>query len=150
MSFADFITPKEENKNDYLGFFALTTGLNIEKQISIFKKEKDDYSIILLKSIADRMAEAFSELLHLRVRKEFWAYSKNENLNLQELFSGKYLGIRPAVGYSACPDHSQKEEIFKIMQVEKNINIKLTENFAMLPNASASGFYFANEKSKFF
>ncbi len=150
LSLADFITPKNENKNDYLGFFALTTGLNIEKQISIFKKEKDDYSIILLKSIADRMAEAFSELLHLRVRKEFWAYSKNENLNLKELFSGKYFGIRPAVGYSACPDHSQKEEIFKLMQIEKNINIKLTENFAMLPNASASGFYFANEKSVFF
>ena len=146
LSLSDFIAPKNTGINDYIGAFALTTGINIEKQLN----KTDDYQNLLFKTISDRLAEAFAELLHLRVRKEFWAYAPNENLSKNELKKAKFQGIRPAVGYPACPDHSGKKGLFDLLDVEKNTGITLSENFAMYPTASVSGLYFANKNSKYF
>ena len=146
LSLSDFIAPKNTGINDYIGVFALTTGIGIEKQLS----KNDDYQNILIKTISDRLAEAFAELLHLRVRKEFWAYAPNENLNKKDLTKAKFQGIRPAVGYPACPDHSEKKILFDLLDVEKNTGITLTENFAMYPNASVCGLYFSSKNSKYF
>lgn len=146
---ADFVAPKESGKKDYIGAFAVTAGLGIDEHIKRFEADHDDYSSILLKALADRLAEAFAERLHERVRKEFWAYDSSENLNEEELIKEKYKGIRPAAGYPACPDHTEKETIFKLLSGEE-IGISLTESFAMLPTASVSGLYFSNENSKYF
>jgi len=147
---ADFIAPAETGKKDHIGFFAVTAGLGIEKWIKKYEDEGDDYSSIMLKVLADRLAEAFAELLHERLRKEFWGYSKNENLKLPELLKSKYQGIRPAPGYPACPDHSEKQKIFELLEVEKLTGIKLTENFSMYPTASVSGYYFSHPSSQYF
>ena len=146
LSLSDFIAPKNTGINDYIGIFALTTGIGLEKQL----RKNDDYQNILIKTISDRLAEAFAELLHLRVRKEFWAYAPNENLNKKDLTKAKFKGIRPAFGYPACPDHSEKKYIFDLLDVEKNTEITLTENFAMYPTASVSGLYFSNKESQYF
>ncbi len=147
---ADFIAPKESGKVDYIGAFACTTGLGIEKKIAEFLDNQDDYSSIMLKALADRLAEAFTELLHKKVRKELWGFAPDENLSLDELILEKYQGIRPAHGYPACPDHSEKETLFRLLDAEKNTGISLTESFSMYPAASVSGLIFAHPKSKYF
>ena len=150
LSLADFIAPVESSKDDYIGFFAATAGLNIENSIKHFQDDNDDYKAIMLQLLADRLAEAFIELLHLKVRKELWAYTPDEKFSLEELFNEKYIGKRPAYGYPACPDHSEKKRIFELLDVEKNIDLKLTESFAMYPTASVCGLFFAHPEAKYF
>ena len=149
-SLADFIAPKETKIEDYLGGFTVTAGLGIEKYIKKFKEANDDYNSILLKALADRLAEAFAELMHKKVREEIWGYAKYENLDNEELIKEKYRGIRPAPGYPACPDHTEKITLFKQLDTENKIGVKLTDSMAMYPAASVSGFYYAHEKSKYF
>ncbi len=149
-SLADFIAPKESGKKDYLGAFAVTTGIGIESKIQEFEKNIDDYNSILLKALADRLAEAFAEMLHAKVRKEFWGYGKSENLENEDLIREKYQGIRPAPGYPACPDHTEKPELFRILNASQNTEIELTENFAMSPAASVCGWYFSHPNSRYF
>jgi 5-methyltetrahydrofolate--homocysteine methyltransferase len=147
---SDFIAPKDSGIIDYIGAFAITAGLGIEKKIDEFVKDHDDYNSIMLKALADRLAEAFTELLHLRIRKEFWAYAPSETLSLDDLLLEKYRGIRPAHGYPACPDHSEKQQLFSLLDAEKSTGIQLTESFSMYPAASVSGLLFANPESKYF
>ena len=128
----------------------MTTGLNIEAKLSNFKLKHDDYSDILLKALADRLAEAFAERMHERVRREYWGYAHDENLENSALISEEYQGIRPAPGYPACPDHSEKRILFDVLEAEKRTNIELTESFAMSPAASVSGFYFAHPDASYF
>lgn len=148
--FADYVCPKEENKDDYIGMFAITAGIGIEKHIERFEKDDDDYSAILLKTLADRLAEALAELMHKKTRTEYWAYSKDENTSTEDLIKERYRGIRPAPGYPACPDHSEKRKIFDLLKAEENLGINLTEHYAMYPAASVSGYYFANPESRYF
>ena len=150
MSLADFIAPKESGMKDYLGGFAVTAGIGLEQWTEKFEKDLDDYNSILMKVLADRMAEAFAELIHERVRKEFWGYSKDENLELKGLLKEEYQGIRPAPGYPACPEHSEKRILFDLLEAEQKLGIKLTENFAMYPAASVSGYYFAHPMAQYF
>src|SRR3990172_77792 len=149
IALSDFIAPVE-TKQDFIGGFAVTTGKGIEKQIEKFEKDHDDYSSILLKALADRMAEAFAELMHEKVRREFWGYAKDEKLNTGALIKEEYQGIRPAHGYPACPDHTEKKILFDLLQAEKNTGITLTESFAMYPAASVCGLYFAHPQAKYF
>lgn len=150
MCLADFIAPKETGIKDYLGAFAVTAGVGIEKQLAIFDKVHDDYNSIMLKALADRMAESFAELMHARVRKEFWQYAREERLSNEDLIAEKYVGIRPAPGYPACPDHTEKPLLFDLLKAPDNADIHLTESFAMLPAASVSGFYFSHPDSQYF
>jgi 5-methyltetrahydrofolate--homocysteine methyltransferase len=145
---ADFIAP--EGYEDYIGMFAVTSGLDMEKWVKHFGDQQDDYNSIMLKVLADRLSEAFAEYLHEKVRKQYWGYSGDENLEKEDLFKEKYQGIRPAPGYPACPDHSEKKTLFDIMEVEKNCGISLTENYAMSPAASISGYYFSHPMSHYF
>ena len=147
---SDFIAPKESGKIDYIGAFAVTAGIGIEKLIAEFEADHDDYNSIMVKALADRLAEAFTEVLHLRIRKEFWPYAATENLAMNALFLEKYQGIRPAHGYPACPDHSEKDGLFNLLQAAENAGITLTESFSMLPGASVSGLLFAHPESKYF
>ncbi len=150
---SDFLAPKEEahlSKTDYIGGFAVTTGIGIEEHVARFEADHDDYSAIMLKALADRLAEAFAERLHERVRKEFWAYDKTESLDNEALIDERYKGIRPAPGYPACPDHTEKKSLFELLDAEKNTSIFLTESFAMYPTAAVSGWYFAHPESKYF
>ncbi len=139
-----------EFQSDYIGAFALTTGIGIDKWVKKFELEHDDYSAILLKALADRLAEAFAELLHEKVRKEIWGYAKEENFSAQELIKEEYQGIRPAPGYPAQPDHTEKTTIWNLLDVEKNTGIHLTESLAMFPTAAVSGLYFSNSESRYF
>ncbi|MCX7874670.1 MAG: methionine synthase [Melioribacteraceae bacterium] len=150
LALSDFIAPKELNIKDYIGMFAVTTGIGIEKLIEEFEKNHDDYNSIMIKAIADRLAEAFAELLHEKIRKEIWGYSPFENFSNEELIAEKYQGIRPAPGYPAQPDHSEKITIWKLLDVEKNTSIKLTESLAMYPAASVCGIYFSHPEAKYF
>ncbi|MEW6195336.1 MAG: methionine synthase [Bacteroidota bacterium] len=150
ISLADFIAPKESKINDHIGMFAVTAGLGIEKLIDKFEKDHDDYNAIMVKAIADRLAEAFAELLHEKIRKELWGYTSNEKFSNEDLINEKYFGIRPAPGYPAQPDHTEKMKIWKLLDVEKNTGIKLTESLAMYPAASVCGLYFAHPESKYF
>ncbi len=150
LALSDFIAPKDSEVADYIGMFALTTGHGIEELIDRYQKESDDYKAILAKSITDRLAEAFAELLHLKVRKEFWGYAAGENLTLQDLIAEKYTGIRPAPGYPAQPDHTEKITIFKMLDVENSTGITLTESLAMYPAASICGIYFSHPESRYF
>lgn len=150
LALADFVAPKETGMKDYVGGFAITAGLDIEKALKKFAKANDDYSAIILKALADRLAEAFAERMHELVRKEFWGYAKDENFGLDALIHEKYQGIRPAAGYPACPDHTEKHILFDLLKVEESASIKLTENFAMIPAASVSGLYFAHPQSRYF
>jgi 5-methyltetrahydrofolate--homocysteine methyltransferase len=147
---ADFIAPKDFGFTDYIGGFAVTAGIGIEKKLEEFNAAKDDYSAIMLKILADRLAEAFADVMHLKVRKELWAYAKEEDLSIEDIHLGKYIGIRPAPGYPACPDHSEKAKLFKILDAENKTGISLTESFMMNPAASVCGWYFANPQSKYF
>ena len=146
---ADFIAPKSSGIADYIGLFAVTTGIGIEKHEKRFEDAHDDYSSIMLKALADRLAEAFAEHLHERVRKDLWGYASDETLSNEELIKEAYAGIRPAPGYPACPEHTVKVDMFRLMQCEE-IGMRVTESFAMYPGASVSGFYFAHPESKYF
>ena len=147
---ADFIAPRETGVADYIGAFAVTAGLGIEASLARFERQVDDYSQILLKALADRLAEAFAERLHERVRKEFWAYVVEEDLAIEDLIEERYQGIRPAPGYPACPDHTAKATLFQLLEAEKRASITLTESFAMNPAASVSGFYFSHPDARYF
>lgn len=150
LSLADFVAPKKTGRRDYIGGFAVTAGIGIEKKVEEFEKNHDDYSVIMIKALADRLAEAFAELMHEKVRKEFWGYAENEKLSNEELIREKYQGIRPAAGYPACPDHTEKPGLFKLLNATEHTGISLTETQAMYPAASVSGLYFASPHSKYF
>ena len=150
LSLADYIAPKDNQQQDYIGCFTVTAGIGIEEHIKRFEAQHDDYSSIMLKALADRLAEAFAEYLHEHVRKEQWAYASNEVLDKEDLIIEKYQGIRPAPGYPACPDHTQKTTIFKLLQTTPTIGVELTESLAMYPTASVSGFYFAHSEARYF
>ena len=147
---ADFIAPKESGVIDYIGGFVVTTGLNIEEKVAQFEADHDDYNSILLKALADRLAEAFAERMHERVRKEFWGYAAYESFDNESLIREKYRGIRPAPGYPACPDHREKTGLFQILNATQITGVSLTDSLAMLPAASVSGWYFAHPDSKYF
>ncbi len=149
LSLADFIAPRG-TKKDFIGGFAVTCGIGIENLISQYEQEHDDYKIILIKALADRLAEAFAELLHQKIRKEVWGYSSDEALSNDDMIKERYTGIRPAPGYPACPDHTEKEILFQLLNVENNTGISLTESMAMYPASSVSGFYFSNPQSRYF
>jgi 5-methyltetrahydrofolate--homocysteine methyltransferase len=147
---ADFIAPGVKGPVDYIGCFAVTAGLGIEEWVSYYESQLDDYSAILVKILSDRLAEAFAERLHQLVRKEYWGYAREENLDLAAILKEEYQGIRPAPGYPACPEHSEKDLLFSLLDAEKHTGISLTENFAMYPAAAVSGFYFAHPESHYF
>jgi 5-methyltetrahydrofolate--homocysteine methyltransferase len=147
---SDFVAPQSSGKEDYIGMFAVTTGIGLEKLVEEAKANQDDYSEIMAKALADRLAEAFAELLHAKVRKEYWGYAANENLTAEEMIKETYQGIRPAPGYPACPDHTEKRTIFELLEAEKEVGITLTESFAMFPTAAVSGYYFSHSESKYF
>jgi 5-methyltetrahydrofolate--homocysteine methyltransferase len=149
-SLADFVAPASTGLRDYVGAFAVTAGLGSAERVAQFKKDNDDYNAILLESLADRLAEAFAERLHERVRKEFWAYAPNEALDADGLLAEKYAGIRPAPGYPACPEHTEKRAIWELLDVGTNTGIELTESMAMWPGAAVSGLYFSHPQSRYF
>jgi 5-methyltetrahydrofolate--homocysteine methyltransferase len=150
ISLSDFLAPKESGKKDYIGGFAVTAGIGIEKWVKKFEEAHDDYNAIMLKALADRLAEAFAERMHQRVRTEFWGYASEEQLSNDALIAEKYKGIRPAPGYPACPEHTEKGSLFDLLEVEHKTGIFLTESYAMYPAASVSGWYFAHPASKYF
>ena len=149
-SLSDFVAPKENGKTDYIGAFCVTTGIGLDELCKKFEKDQDDYSNILAKALADRLAEAFAERLHEKVRKEYWGYVPSENLNHEDLVREKYQGIRPAPGYAACPDHLEKKTLFRMLDIEKNIGVHLTHSMAMVPPSSVSGWYFSHPESRYF
>lgn len=148
LALADFISPK--GQADYIGGFAVSTGFGLDEKVAVFEKDHDDYSTIMLKAIADRLAEAFAEHMHELVRKEFWGYAKNEKLSSEQIIREEYVGIRPAQGYPACPEHTEKRLQFNLFEVEKNTGITLTESYAMFPTAAVSGLYFSHKQSQYF
>jgi len=150
LAFSDFLAPKASGRADYIGGFAVTAGIGIEKLLEQFEAEHDDYSSIMVKALADRLAEAFAERLHERVRREFWAYAPDEQLNGDDLIQEKYRGVRPAPGYPGCPDHTEKITLFQLLEAESKSGITLTENLAMYPAASVSGLYYAHPDARYF
>ncbi len=150
LSLADFIAPRETNTLDYLGCFAVSAGFGVEQLVERFKEKNDDYRAILTRALADRLAEALAERMHERVRREIWGYRPDEQLSNEAIIAEQYQGIRPAPGYPACPDHSEKQTIFQVLQVEERIGVRLTEHFAMQPAAAVSGWYFAHPQSRYF
>ena len=150
LSLSDFIAPEGTDTKDYIGAFAVTSGIGVAEACAEYENNNDDYSSIMLKAIADRLAESLAEYVHEKVRKDYWGYSKDEKLTQEALIKEKYIGIRPAPGYPACPDHSEKVKLFSLLHAKEKANIYLTENFAMLPAASISGWYFSNSESKYF
>ncbi|ROQ19993.1 methionine synthase (B12-dependent) [Marinimicrobium koreense] len=149
-SLADFVAPKDSGKRDYVGGFAVTAGIGAEELAKEYEAAGDDYNAIMVKALADRLAEAFAEHMHRRVRTEFWGYQPDEALSNDELIREKYQGIRPAPGYPACPDHTEKATLFRVLNAEKNSGLELTDSFAMYPTAAVSGWYFSHPKSKYF
>jgi 5-methyltetrahydrofolate--homocysteine methyltransferase len=150
IALSDFVAPKDSGKTDYMGAFCVTTGFGVDEWAAEFEKNLDDYNSIMIKALADRLAEAFAEFLHEKIRKEIWGYASDENLSKQDLIEEEYKGIRPAPGYPACPDHLEKPTIWKLLDVENKIGVKLTESMAMWPASSVSGYYFGNPQSKYF
>ncbi|RXR22233.1 methionine synthase [Flavobacterium stagni] len=150
IALADFIAPKETGVQDYIGCFCVTTGFGVDEKAAVFEQDLDDYHAIMVKALGDRLAEAFAEYLHWKVRKEIWGYANDEQLDNQALIAEDYKGIRPAPGYPACPDHLEKPTIWNLLQVEERIGVTLTESMAMWPAASVSGYYFAHPESKYF
>ena len=150
IALADFIAPKESGIEDYIGGFVVTTGLGIDAHIERFEKDHDDYNSILLKALADRLAEAFAECLHAHVRKEYWGYASDEQLNAEEIIKEKYRGIRPAPGYPACPDHTEKIGLFELLNATELTGVTLTESLAMFPTAAVSGWYFGHPEASYF
>jgi 5-methyltetrahydrofolate--homocysteine methyltransferase len=149
-SLADFVAPKETGLRDYVGAFAVTAGLGSAERVAAFKAAHDDYSAIMLEALADRLAEAFAERLHERVRREFWGYAADEALDNDALIAEKYRGIRPAPGYPACPEHTEKQTIWELLDVEAATGMQLTESMAMWPGAAVSGLYFSHPESRYF
>jgi len=147
---SDFVAPKQSGVKDYMGAFAVTAGIGIDEKVAEFEQQHDDYNSIMLKALADRLAEAFAELMHQRVRREFWGYARDEQLDSDDLIAEKYRGIRPAPGYPANPEHTEKNRLWELLNVERNTGIELTESFAMLPASSVSGWYFAHPESRYF
>ncbi len=147
---ADYVAPKRTGVPDYLGAFAVTAGIGIDERVSEYEAKHDDYNAIMLKALADRLAEAFAELMHIRVRTQWWAYARDENLPVSDLTAENYRGIRPAPGYPACPDHTEKGPLFELLAATGKAGIKLTESFAMLPAAAVSGFYFSHSEARYF
>ncbi len=147
---SDFIAPKDSGVADYIGAFAVTTGIGIEQKLQQFADDHDDYSAIMLKALADRLAEAFAEYLHLVVRKDYWGYAIDETLDSEQLINEAYKGIRPAPGYPACPDHTEKAKLFELLNVTENTDIELTESYAMYPASAVSGWYFSHPESQYF
>jgi 5-methyltetrahydrofolate--homocysteine methyltransferase len=145
----DFVAPKDSGVADYVGAFAVTAGLGIERRVKAYEENNDDYNAILLKALADRLAEAFAETLHLRVRRELWGYAKDEDLDNAAVIAEQYRGIRPAPGYPACPDHTEKGALFELLRASE-VDISVTENYAMWPASSVSGFYLAHPQSQYF
>lgn len=150
IALSDFIAPKDNGKVDYMGAFCVTTGFGVDEWAAEFEKDLDDYNSIMVKALADRFAEAFAEYLHEKIRKEIWGYSADENMSTEAMIAEEYKGIRPAPGYPACPDHLEKPTIWKLLNVEKEIGVTLTESMAMWPASSVSGYYFGNPQSKYF
>ncbi|MEH6529179.1 MAG: methionine synthase [Porticoccus sp.] len=150
VSLADFIAPKDTGITDYVGAFAVTTGIGVDELAKGYEAKGDDYSSIMVKALADRLAEAFAEHLHQRVRKEFWGYANDESLDNESLIKEQYRGIRPAPGYPSCPDHSEKQSLFSLLDATNNAQISLTDSFAMMPAASVSGWYFSHPQAKYF
>jgi 5-methyltetrahydrofolate--homocysteine methyltransferase len=148
-SLADFIAPKETALRDHIGAFAVTSGIGLKELCERFKADNDDYNAIMAEALADRLAEAFAECLHQRVREE-WGYGREEGLSIEDLVHEKYRGIRPAPGYPACPDHTEKGTLWRLLDVQANTGIQITESFAMWPGSSVSGLYFAHPKSRYF
>jgi 5-methyltetrahydrofolate--homocysteine methyltransferase len=147
---ADYVAPETSQVDDYLGIFAVTAGIGLERHIERFEAEHDDYSAIMLKALADRLAEALAEHLHERVRKEFWAYATDEHLQNDELIRETYCGIRPAPGYPACPDHTEKAILWSLLKPDESIDLTLTESFAMYPPAAVCGWYFSHPEARYF
>jgi len=147
---SDLVAPLTSGKKDYMGSFVCTAGLGIEKQLAVYEKDHDDYNSIMLKAIADRLAEALTEYMHEKIRKEIWGYAADEQFENKDLIKEEYKGIRPAPGYTACPDHTEKLKIFELLDAKKSINVSLTESMAMSPNATVSGYYFAHADAKYF
>lgn len=150
LALADFVAPKESGKLDYIGCFAVTTGFGTDELVKKYKDDHDDYNAILAKALSDRLAEAFAEYLHHQVRTDFWGYAESENLDNEQLIAEKYLGIRPAPGYPACPDHLEKKTIWELLKVKEKIGLELTPGLAMFPTAAVSGYFFGNPNSKYF
>jgi 5-methyltetrahydrofolate--homocysteine methyltransferase len=147
---SDFIAPKESGMADYFGGFAATAGIGCDELVAEFEKNYDDYNSIMAKALADRLAEAFAEKLHELVRKEYWGYAKDEQFTNEELIKEQYAGIRPAPGYPACPEHTEKGTLFALLDAENQIGLRITESYAMYPTAAVSGFYFAHAQSRYF
>jgi 5-methyltetrahydrofolate--homocysteine methyltransferase len=147
---ADFVAPKQTGLHDYVGAFAVTAGLGVPEKIMEFKKGLDDYSAILLESVADRLAEAFAERMHERVRRDLWGYAPDERLDEEGLLKERYAGIRPAPGYPASPEHTEKRTLWELLDVERHVGIELTDSMAMWPGASVSGWYFSHPESQYF
>ena len=150
IALSDFIAPKDSGKTDYMGAFCVTTGFGVDEWAAEFEKDLDDYNSIMVKALADRFAEAFAEYLHEKIRKEIWGYASDENISAEAMIAEEYKGIRPAPGYPACPDHLEKPTIWKLLNVEQEIGVTLTESMAMWPASSVSGYYFGNPESKYF
>jgi 5-methyltetrahydrofolate--homocysteine methyltransferase len=149
-SLADFVAPRDSGVRDHLGAFAVTVGHGMRDRVEDFKQANDDYSAILLEALADRLAEAFAERLHELVRTELWGYAPDETATTEDLLGEKYVGIRPAPGYPACPDHTGKQDLWAMLEVERHTGIELTESMAMWPGASVSGWYFAHPQAQYF
>jgi 5-methyltetrahydrofolate--homocysteine methyltransferase len=149
-SLADFIAPKGSGKTDYIGGFAVTTGIGVDELAKEYEAAGDDYNSIMIKALADRLAESFAEHMHSRVRKELWGYDSDETLSNEDMIRERYSGIRPAPGYPACPDHTEKGSLFKLLDATNNTGIELTEHFAMFPTAAVSGWYFSHPESTYF
>ncbi|MDD4906738.1 MAG: vitamin B12 dependent-methionine synthase activation domain-containing protein, partial [Methylobacter tundripaludum] len=147
---SDFIAPVDSGKADYIGAFAVTTGIGIEQKLQEFELDNDDYSSIMLKALADRLAEAFAEYMHQVVRKEYWGYAQDETHEADQLINEAYQGIRPAPGYPACPDHTEKGKLFELLNVTEHTTIELTESYAMYPASAVSGWYFSHPESQYF
>jgi 5-methyltetrahydrofolate--homocysteine methyltransferase len=150
IALADFIVPKDSGIQDYIGCFCVTTGFGTNELAEEYEKNHDDYNAIMIKALADRLAEAFAEYLHKEVRMKYWGYAAKEKLSNENLIKEEYRGIRPAPGYPACPDHTEKLTIWELLNVDKEIGVKLTENLAMFPAASVSGYYFAHPEARYF
>lgn len=150
LALSDFIAPKDSGLSDYLGMFVTTAGFGLDKIIEKYKAEQDDYSFIMAEALADRLAEAFAEVMHVMIRKDLWSYAPDEDLSVEDLIKVRYSGIRPAPGYPSQPDHTEKTAMWDLMNVKEEIGVELNDSMAMLPAASVSGLYFAHPKSQYF
>jgi 5-methyltetrahydrofolate--homocysteine methyltransferase len=149
LSLSDFIAPTDSGREDYIGGFVVTAGEEVETYAEYFKQKHDDYSAIMVQALGDRIAEAMAEMMHKKAR-ENWGYGKSENLSYEDLIKEKYRGIRPAPGYPSCPDHTEKATLWRLLDAEKNIDVRLTENYAIYPPSSVAGLYFAHPAAKYF